>query len=191
MSREARHSLHGGFTVSFVLSPEIGLVVSVADAMRKHCRQLDASVEAPGPHDFAVRLACVRRSQAESVHRSPRPTFVTIAIRPSFDGHGMRRILLVICPTPQPRGLRLIGTTGKSGGAKEIMSSDEQLPGTAVIASVSEAIQLCASFRDAPTAQTRNPSSNTNAWSDGFPVRCFTSPRNDEHSCLTPLPPAS
>jgi hypothetical protein len=47
-------------TVSFVLSPAIGFLVTVASAMRKHCRQLDASVEASGPHDFAVRSRAVR-----------------------------------------------------------------------------------------------------------------------------------
>src|SRR4051812_10821066 len=40
-------------TGSFVLSPVIGLVVTVAGG--KHFHQLDASVEASGPHDFAVR----------------------------------------------------------------------------------------------------------------------------------------
>jgi hypothetical protein len=50
-----RHSLRGGFTVSFVLSPVIGL-----DCHRRFacCTKLDASVEASRPHDFAVRLGC-------------------------------------------------------------------------------------------------------------------------------------
>jgi hypothetical protein len=71
-------------TVSFVLAPETGLVVSVASAMRQHCRRLDISVGISGPHDFAVREFA--RSSAEQilVHRIPRPTSVTIAIRPSF-----------------------------------------------------------------------------------------------------------
>jgi len=45
-------------------------------------RELDASTAASGPHDFAVRAACVRLSQAP---RPPHPTarFVTIASRPS------------------------------------------------------------------------------------------------------------
>ena len=70
-------------TVSFVLSPVIGLFVTVAGAMRKHCRQLNISVEMSGPHDFAVRLARDRLSR-QSVHRIPHPTFVTIAKRPSY-----------------------------------------------------------------------------------------------------------
>ena len=40
-------------TVSFVLSSVIGLFCH--RRRRKNFRQLDASVEAPGPHDFAVR----------------------------------------------------------------------------------------------------------------------------------------
>jgi hypothetical protein len=39
-------------TVSFALSPVIGLFVTVIGG---HLHQLDASVEASGPHDFAVR----------------------------------------------------------------------------------------------------------------------------------------
>jgi len=46
----------------------------------------------------------------------------------------MREEVPVICPTPQAKGLRQIGTTGKSGGGSERLSSDEQLLGTAVIA---------------------------------------------------------
>jgi hypothetical protein len=39
-------------TVSFVISPVIGL-----DCHRRFaCAKLDASVEASGPHDFAVRV---------------------------------------------------------------------------------------------------------------------------------------
>jgi hypothetical protein len=49
-------------------------------------------------------------SKRQSVHRIPRPTFVTIAKRPSC-GHGMSRILPVIWGRDQ---LRQIGTTGKS-----------------------------------------------------------------------------
>jgi hypothetical protein len=84
-----------------VLSPVIGLFVTVAGAMRKHCRQLDISVEMSGPHDFAVRLARDRRSH-QSVHRIPRPTFVTTAKRPSF-GHETREAVGVICPSEQRR----------------------------------------------------------------------------------------
>src|SRR5437868_9787268 len=43
-------------TVSFVISPVIGLFCH--RRQRVTTRQLDASVEASGPHDFAVRIAC-------------------------------------------------------------------------------------------------------------------------------------
>jgi hypothetical protein len=45
-------------------------------------QELDASVGASGPHDFAVRFRAARL-QRQSVHRIPYPTFVTIAKRPS------------------------------------------------------------------------------------------------------------
>jgi hypothetical protein len=46
---------------------------------------LNASVEASGPHDFAVRVGAVRHGHFH-VHRIPRPTSVTTAKRPSC-GH--------------------------------------------------------------------------------------------------------
>ena len=50
-----RHSLRNGSTVSFVLSPVIGLIATVA-LKKLASQELDASVEASGPHDFAVRV---------------------------------------------------------------------------------------------------------------------------------------
>jgi hypothetical protein len=53
-----RHSLHNGFTVSFVLSPVIGLCCHrrPQETCKKLASQeLDAGLEASGPHDFAVR----------------------------------------------------------------------------------------------------------------------------------------
>jgi hypothetical protein len=44
-------------TVSFALSPETGLIVSVASGSS---HQFDISIGMSGPHDFAVRLARVR-----------------------------------------------------------------------------------------------------------------------------------
>ncbi len=52
---------------------------------REISRRLDASVEASGPHDFAVRIGAVRQGHLH-VHRIPHPTFVTTAKRPSC-GH--------------------------------------------------------------------------------------------------------
>jgi hypothetical protein len=79
-----RHSLRSGFNGFLrALLGEPGFFATIAGAMRKHRRQLDISVGISGPHDFAVRAApfVFRRGR---VHRIPRPTFVTIAKRPSF-----------------------------------------------------------------------------------------------------------
>jgi hypothetical protein len=54
-------------TVSFVISSVIGLVCHRRLAFTA---TLDASVEASGPHDFAVRLGAVRQ-QHHGVHRIP------------------------------------------------------------------------------------------------------------------------
>jgi hypothetical protein len=87
-------------TVSFALSRATGLVchprvrgVSGPLGLTSPFRKLDASVEASGPHDFAVRFGAVRLT-AQSVHRIPPPTFVTTAKRPSF-GCGMAWVLKV------------------------------------------------------------------------------------------------
>jgi hypothetical protein len=75
-------------TVSFELSLVIGLCCHHHRRDAKHHRQLDASVEASGPHDFAVRFPRASSWRAENVHRSPHLTFVTIAKRPSWRGAG-------------------------------------------------------------------------------------------------------
>src|SRR6202023_2341334 len=75
-------------TVSFVLSPVTGLF---CHRRRRSClRELDASVGASGPHDFAVRVSAARL-RAARVHRIPPPTSVTIAKRPSEEA-GRREI---------------------------------------------------------------------------------------------------
>jgi hypothetical protein len=51
-----------------------GLWRALPSAMRKHCRRVDASVEASGPHAFAVREPVVVFRRAY-VHRIPCPTF--------------------------------------------------------------------------------------------------------------------
>jgi hypothetical protein len=59
-------------TGSFVLSPAIGLFVTVASAMPKHRCQLDLSVERPGPHDFTVRDRRIRlMRQSRPSHPAP------------------------------------------------------------------------------------------------------------------------
>src|SRR6266568_4048926 len=95
-------------TVSFVLSPVIGLVCHrrptdmscLSPVGPTRLRELDASVGASGPHDFAVRCnisrpLAVDRSQAVKPALQSRcaqnaaastafhPAFVTIMIRPS------------------------------------------------------------------------------------------------------------
>src|SRR3954447_4027935 len=54
-------------TVSFVISPVIGLCCH----RRFACAKLDASVEASGPHDFAVRVQPRSSAVLTSVHRIP------------------------------------------------------------------------------------------------------------------------
>jgi hypothetical protein len=56
-------------TVSFALSPVTGL--SCHRRLRIITRQLDASVGASGPHDFAVRGISAFVSRATRVHRIP------------------------------------------------------------------------------------------------------------------------
>jgi hypothetical protein len=54
-------------------------------------RQLDASVGASGPHDFAVREATSLVADIARVHRIPHPTSVTIAQTPLLRGTGYCR----------------------------------------------------------------------------------------------------
>src|SRR5437762_3597830 len=75
-----RHSLRNGFTAYSALSPVIGFLATVApEKLASH--ELDASAEASGPHDFAVRSRAVRyRHYQRPPH--PIPRFVTVMIRP-------------------------------------------------------------------------------------------------------------
>jgi hypothetical protein len=76
------------FTAYFVFSPELGLfgLRHLADNSAK----LGASVEASGPHDFAVRSKCPRQKHLPRPPH-PAPRFVTIASRPLW-WDGTRRI---------------------------------------------------------------------------------------------------
>jgi hypothetical protein len=47
------------------------LFATIAGVMRKHHRQLDASVGASGPHGFAVRKQCHSSFDIARVHRIP------------------------------------------------------------------------------------------------------------------------
>jgi hypothetical protein len=65
-----RHSLRDGFTAYIALSPGTGLFCP--RHFRRNCfqRKLSASVGAPGPHDFAVRISAARLA---SLSRPPHP----------------------------------------------------------------------------------------------------------------------
>jgi hypothetical protein len=80
-------------TVSFVLSPVIGLFCHRRLAEFSSAK-LDASVEASGPHDFAVRelSAFVNALLASTASR---PTSVTIAKRPLWRS-GMAEVVRMI-----------------------------------------------------------------------------------------------
>jgi len=98
-----RPSLRDGFTAYFVLSPVTGLCCHRRSREALASWKLDTSVGVSGPHDFAVRNN-IARPHARSarryhrVHRIPRPTSVTIAIRPSC-GRETGELIALICPT--------------------------------------------------------------------------------------------
>src|SRR4051795_124448 len=93
-------------TVSFVISPVIGLVVTVA--LRSPAK-LDASVEASGPHDFAVRVQHRSSAVLNSVHRIP-PRVRDDRERPSVGRDGAIR--KVFCLVPEARYFCREGWTG-------------------------------------------------------------------------------
>jgi hypothetical protein len=74
-------------TVSFVLSPVTRLCCHRHRRDAKHHRQLSASLGAPGPHDFSVRVSVVRLRAIRAlrhyrVHRISASRVVTIARTP-------------------------------------------------------------------------------------------------------------
>src|SRR4051794_38896749 len=104
-------------TVSFVISPVIGLVCH----RRSACAKLDASVEASGPHDFAVRVQHRSSAVLTITSIASRPASVTIASAPWWDetarlgkcfaSNGKQDIFAqragqVICETARPASLR-------------------------------------------------------------------------------------
>jgi len=95
-----RHSLRDGVTVCFVLSLVIGFLVTIPGVMRQHCHRVDASVEAPRPHDFAVRKPHRSSGDTVSGHRIPRSTVVTTR-PPLLSERETHEELAVICPTGQ------------------------------------------------------------------------------------------
>jgi hypothetical protein len=91
-------------TVSFVISPVTGLC---CHRHQRFTRELDASIGASGPHDFAVRVSIVRRAH-QARPTLPRPshparlTSVTIASRPSC-GRETGELVELICPTMEAK----------------------------------------------------------------------------------------
>src|SRR2546427_10564628 len=75
-----------------------GLVVTVTPEKRAS-HELSASIAAPGPHDFAVRLGVFVRRQktpdAKASTASRAPRVVTIMIRPSCGRETGRVIILI------------------------------------------------------------------------------------------------
>ena len=66
----SRPSLRNGFTAYFVLSPVNGSFATVVPG-KLVSRELDASIAASGPHDFAVRVGRLRLAR---LPRPPHPT---------------------------------------------------------------------------------------------------------------------
>ena len=98
-----RPSPRNGFTAYFVLSPVTGLSCHRRSSEALASQKLDTSVGVSGPHDFAVRNNIVRPHARSArryhrVHRIPRPTSVTIAIRPSC-GRETGALVALICPS--------------------------------------------------------------------------------------------
>jgi hypothetical protein len=123
-ARITRHSrTRMVLTGSFVLPGESGFLATIADGSS---RQLDASVEASGPHDFAVRLWPI---SSASPKRPPHPAPNVCDDRetPLMRVRDVRMVL-VIWGRDQPDDLRHNGTTGKSGKVGENQSSAKQLP---------------------------------------------------------------
>ena len=80
-------------------------------------RGFSASVGAPGPHDFAVRDNIIRLV-TRRVHRIPRPTFVTIAKRPSYRIRDARMIALIWGKRQCPSGCGRLARRAKSLSAR-------------------------------------------------------------------------
>ena len=77
----ARHSLRNGFNGLFRALPGDRAFLSPS-SVEVAFRELDAGVEASGPHDFAVRFSAIRQERIR-VHRIP-PRVDDVAQRPSF-----------------------------------------------------------------------------------------------------------
>jgi hypothetical protein len=96
-----RPSLRNGFNGFLRALPGDRAFLSPSPAtMRKHHRQLDASVGASGPHDFAVR-GFARSSSALTSSIASRANVRDDRDTPLFVGAEWREVLKVICPSGQ------------------------------------------------------------------------------------------
>ena len=92
---------------AYTRSPRSAGLVSLRRSQTIDC-ELDASVGAPGPRDFAVRLAH-RSSCGRNASIAPRPTFVTIGRNAPLAGAGWAETIIFFCKTEEkyflPEGL--------------------------------------------------------------------------------------
>jgi len=89
LAETIRHSLHDGFTVSFVIS-SVSRAFCHRRLSRSSPRRLDISVGISGPHDFAVRPHAVRLA-AQRRPSHPAPYVRDDREAPLFVGRGTGR----------------------------------------------------------------------------------------------------
>jgi hypothetical protein len=121
--RTSRHSLRDGFN-GFLrgLPGEPGFLATVP-AQCEALSRVDTSVGVSGRHDFTVRDTRSRQARA-SRPSHPAPNVRDDRETPLLIGRGAARLMDLICPTAQAKGLRQFGTTGKSLWRPKILSSD-------------------------------------------------------------------
>ena len=102
-------------TVSFVLSPGTGLCCPRRKRNAKHCRSLDASVGASGPHDFAVRLIHRVRLSRDKRPPHPAPNVRDDRETPLVQGHGTAALMDVIWANREALYFRRNGWTASIG----------------------------------------------------------------------------
>src|SRR5579872_2020149 len=173
-------------TVSFVLSLVSRALLPPSPV--DHLHQLDASVGASGPHDFAVRqqrIRLVRRKRPSH----PAPNVRDDRPNAPLGGCETGGLLKVICPTSQVKCLRQNGTTGKSpspGGGGSIANAMSNRGGVVfVFTPPRHAFRFAHSCRPSPPGEGKifTPSGRSAAArSPGRPA----SPRSARHDRRAP-----